>query len=78
VLFGVDRGDEHLTVSRQVAGDLVAVVSGVVGTRLLLLGDVALVLAETESRGVVGFEVILGAYMSLLSMAATGSVSLVV
>jgi len=31
----------------------------------------------TESRGVVGFEVILGAYMSLLSMAATGSVSLV-
>ena len=31
----------------------------------------------TEPRGVVGFEVILGAYMSLLSMAATGSVSLV-
>ena len=34
-------------------------------------------LAETEPRGVVGFEVILGAYASLLSMAATGSVSLV-
>ena len=31
----------------------------------------------TVPRGVVGFEVILGAYMSLLSMAATGSVSLV-
>jgi hypothetical protein len=31
----------------------------------------------TEPRGVVGFEVILGAYASLLSMAATGSVSLV-
>jgi hypothetical protein len=32
---------------------------------------------RTEPRGVVGFEVILGAYASLLSMAATGSVSLV-
>ncbi|PUA81098.1 hypothetical protein [Nocardioides currus] len=31
----------------------------------------------TEPRGVVGFEVILGAYTSLLSMAATESVSLV-
>jgi hypothetical protein len=31
----------------------------------------------TEPRGVVGFEVILSAYTSLLSMAATGSVSLV-
>ena len=31
----------------------------------------------TEPRGVVGFEVILGAYASLLSMAATESVSLV-
>ena len=31
----------------------------------------------TEPRGVVGFEVILGAYVSLLSMAATGSLSLV-
>ena len=30
-----------------------------------------------EPRGVVGFEVILGAYESLPSMAATGSVSLV-
>ncbi len=32
---------------------------------------------RTEPRGVVGFEVILGAYESLPSMAATGSVSLV-
>lgn len=32
---------------------------------------------QTEPRGVVGFEVILVAYASLLSMAATGSVSLV-
>ena len=31
----------------------------------------------TESRGVVGFEVILSAYTSLLSMAATWSVLLV-
>jgi len=31
----------------------------------------------TEPRGVVGFEVILGAYASLLSMAATDPVSLV-
>ena len=32
---------------------------------------------KTESRGVVGFEVILSAYTSLLSMAATWSVLLV-
>lgn len=32
---------------------------------------------KTEPRWVVGFEVILGAYRSSLSMAATGSVSLV-
>ncbi|MCD4525945.1 hypothetical protein [Nocardioides sp. cx-173] len=32
---------------------------------------------QTEPRGVVGFEVILSAYTSLLSMAATESVSLV-
>ena len=31
----------------------------------------------TESRGVVGFEMILGAYTSLLSVAATSSVLLV-
>ena len=37
--------------------------------RLLLPPD------RTEPRGVVGFEVILGAYRSPLSMAATGSVS---
>ena len=35
------------------------------------------VVLRTEPRGVVGFEVILSAYTSLLSMAATGSVSLV-
>ena len=34
-------------------------------------------LNTTEPRGVVGFEVILSAYSSLLSMAATESVSLV-
>ncbi|WP_218876352.1 BtrH N-terminal domain-containing protein [Nocardioides marinisabuli] len=40
-------------------------------------GELELDLPRAVPRGVVGFEVILGAYMSLLSMAATGSVSLV-
>jgi hypothetical protein len=50
--------------------------------RQLISQEVGLLLVPeivvgTEPRGVVGFEVILGAYASLLSMAATGSVSLV-